>query len=317
MGAVSLWTRLYLALVIFSVLGTAFCNQFSRPPGLIAPVSAGLTLIIGLIAVFRSAEGMSRGRILFGLAALVILGTSVELVGVSTGLPFGSYSYTPNWQPVIAIPGYGWFPILLPFAWALMVAACTFISAPVGRDKRARPMWAPVAGVVAAGIDLVMEPAMTGPLAYWRWETHGPLPGGAPILNTFGWFLTATLGAGILIALGAKPERRGLDAALVLGGHIALVAVIALLPVPHDSPTRRTVRYRGVATTSPNSSSILQPPCLSLPCSRASLPSYATSSSWLTRSRMSSGKELWAFAAASTYSITRYSNIGATTNYLC
>lgn len=212
----SRWTQAYLGLVLFSLLGSVACRLARVEPGLIAPVSAFLTLLVGAAAVFSPALD-------WRIVAVLVLGTAVEWVGVTTGYPFGRYAYTDQWRPVIAIPGGGWFPLAAPLAWLMMSGASAFT---VARYRLPPWLTAPLAGLLAAVTDLVMEPAMVGKLGYWKWLSTGPLPGGAPILNFAGWFFTATLASAILL-----PSRRtsSIDAPVVLGGHVLLVLGIVAM----------------------------------------------------------------------------------------
>ena len=229
-------TRLYLALVVFSIFGLAFCRWTGSDPGPIRPVAAGFTLIIGVAAAFRSMQASAGARAYWGLALLVLLGTGVELTGVRTGYPFGRYAYTDRWQPVVGVPGFGPFPLLLPLAWAMIVGASTLVVVRLGRGSWPQVAYAGLAAALATLIDLAMEPVMTGPLGYWHWNPpgplsgplSGPLPGGAPWLNPAGWFATSALGAAALLALGARTAWRPPDAAYVLGGHVGLLAAIAI-----------------------------------------------------------------------------------------
>jgi uncharacterized membrane protein len=223
------WTRGYIGLVCFSLLGLGLTRGLRLDPGAIAPVTAALTLIVGVIAIFHSVERSLGARTYRALVVLVLLGTAVELIGVRTGFPFGRYAYTDRWRPLVALPGVGLFPLQVPLAWTLMVGACTFTLVRVGIGSWPKWAYALCAGLLCAIIDLAMEPVMTERLGYWRWLEPGPLPGGAPILNCFGWFLTASLGAAILLAFGARAAFRNADATLVLVGHLVLLAGIGVL----------------------------------------------------------------------------------------
>lgn len=181
-----------------------------------------LTLASGLAAVFgpfiRAVDRPWR-RILPTLA----LGTAAELVGLGTGFPFGRYAYTDRWWPTLPLPGLGSFPLLLPFAWLLMAGASVFVASN-WLDPMVWPWWRPalLGGLIAAVVDLGMEPVMAGRLGYWRWLAVGPLPGGAAISNFFGWWAVATI-AGCVLTSGISPRKDG-SALWVLGGFVVLVA---------------------------------------------------------------------------------------------
>lgn len=155
-------------------------------------------------------------RATLALALVLFLGAAVELIGVTTGLPFGRYIYTDRWWPTVPLPDGGRFPLLLPFAWFLVAGA-----AALAVRVRGLP-GALLGGLLAAGVDLFMEPVMAGPLDYWRWLEPGPLPGGAPILNFVGWFATASLAGAVLRALGSDAVEDVREPRIVLLGHLAL-----------------------------------------------------------------------------------------------
>ena len=170
---------------------------------------------MGVAAIF--------GPQFYRLWPVLLLGAAAEVTGLYTGFPFGQYSYTARWSPVVALPGGNYFPAILPFAWLLMAGAAWAISPGEGWRKAA------ISGGLAALIDIPMEAVMTGPLAYWRWDPGGPLPGGAPITNTIGWFVVAT-GAGLLLnRLLPSDPKSSLSARWVLGLFLLLLTALAVL----------------------------------------------------------------------------------------
>lgn len=224
------WTRAYLALVAFSVLGSFASRLTGLDPGWIAPAAALATLAAGFGSVAAEHLRLSRPRAgWWALATALAIGLVSELVGVSTGLPFGRYAYTEAWWPTMQVSGVGPFPLALPFAW-LMMAGSAYLLA-----RRQRRGWAAVAvgGFVAAVADAFMEPAATGPLGYWRWLEPGGLPGGAPLLNPVGWFLTACAAGAVLGSAhredSGPPSR---DPGIVLVVHTMFMVVVWILGQP-------------------------------------------------------------------------------------
>lgn len=220
--SLSRWTWAYLGFVAFSLLGSLLSRALHVDPGPIAPISSFLTLALGTIAVFAPFFAADSRQAAWALLLLLILGGVVELTGVTTGLPFGHYAYTDRWAPVVSLPGGGYFPLQVPFAWALVVGASTLAIHPDALRISGAFMVAVAAAAVAATLDLVMEPVMAGPLYYWHWVTPGPLPGNAPVLNTIGWFGTSLVGALILGALGSNQVEDRVNARAVLVGHLLL-----------------------------------------------------------------------------------------------
>ena len=164
------------------------------------------------------------------VVALVLgLGTAVELVGVLTGFPFGRYVYTDRWWPAVRLNEWTWFPLAVPFAWCLMAGASYLTVTRLGRGT-SRFLYIPLAGLLAAGVDLMMEPVMVHRLAYWQWQEPGPLPGGAPVSNFLGWFGTTAVAATVLHSFGAAKAWESPEPRVVLAGHAALTLGIGLLP---------------------------------------------------------------------------------------
>jgi len=232
---ISGWTKGYLSLVAFSLAGFAFSRGTHRDSGLIAPICAFLTLLVGVTAAFRSflipgPVGKQAGKVLF---SLLMVGSLVELEGVGFGIPFGHYRYTDQWAPVVVLPNGGWFPLPVPIAWALMIGAAGLAVARFGLLGRSWTLWqmALTAAGLATAIDFVMEPVMTGPLHYWEWVPPGPLPGGAAWLNPIGWFVTSFVGAVVVISLPRRATQAPppIDATVVLAGHVGLTMGLGLI----------------------------------------------------------------------------------------
>ena len=162
------------------------------------------------------------------LGVVLVLGTVAEVAGVLTGFPFGRYAYTTRWWPVVSLPDGHWFPLQVPFAWFLVVGASLLAVSRLGQGRLGKGSVL-LTGALAATIDLIMEPVMTGPLGYWRWLDAGPLPGGAPIANFLGWFATAAVAALALNAFGAAQAWRAWEPTAVLVGHVALVLGIGAI----------------------------------------------------------------------------------------
>ncbi|MBL8049334.1 MAG: carotenoid biosynthesis protein [Chthonomonas sp.] len=200
----------YLGLIAFSIGGLILSRVTGLDPGPIAPLSSLLVIVFGVLAV-----GRAYGRARYLWPILVIGGLS-ELVGLYTGYPFGTYTYTDQWWPTIPLGESHRFPLILPFAWAMIVGAAGSLAG--GRA------W--LGGLIAALIDLPMEHAMTEVFGYWKWTPPGPLFG-APVLNFFGWWAVGWLA--LLATKGAEPKP---TPAWVLGGFCLLMALAGILAQP-------------------------------------------------------------------------------------
>lgn len=149
-------------------------------------------VILGAIAIFLHARvrfGLAKAVKLFAAGTLISL--AVELLGTSTGIPFGSYSYT-------TLLGYrigGLVPFPIPLSWFYMVYASLAIVSRIfqaDHSEKTKWVWAVTAGAVLTAWDVAMDPAMSRATAHWVWETRGFFYG-MPITNWLGWFLTGSI----------------------------------------------------------------------------------------------------------------------------
>lgn len=165
--------------------------------------------------------GMKYGgatHILFGAAAMFVYGAAViglrktgiffaastvisffsELIGTSTGEPFGNYTYT-NFL------GYKLFdhvPFSIPLSW-FYVGFATFLIGYVlaGMFSLApKSLFAVIFGAWLLTVwDLVLDPAMAHEslgVKFWTWSETGPYFG-MPGQNFLGWAMTAVLFMGV------------------------------------------------------------------------------------------------------------------------
>ena len=156
--------------------------------GFVAPLVTVLIILCG-----ASIAAISIGDSKPVIGVLIICG-GAEVVGLFTGFPFGHYEYTDRWWPTVALGEFHRFPLLIPFAWLLVLG---------GAYRLARLRFGPWSAVLASAliatiIDIPMEQAMTNLFGYWKWVEVGPLFG-APVQNSVGWF-TVSLIAGSLLA---------------------------------------------------------------------------------------------------------------------
>lgn len=158
---------------------------------------------LGALAALTHAAGrFGWRRALALLAAAVAISLTAELVGTSTGYPFGAYAYTP-------LLGYrigGRVPFPIPMSWFYMIyASLSVVSVSVRHDGgwAARARNALAAGLVLTAWDAAMDPAMVQ-TAHWVWHTDGFFYG-MPLSNWGGWLLVGTIIA--WVAQGIVPPR--------------------------------------------------------------------------------------------------------------
>ena len=181
------------------------------------------TATIAAVLLFAASSLTDAGR-RFGIAAAagVLLvaggvGLVAEAVGVGTGVPFGSYSYSGTLGP--ALLGV---PLLVPVAWTMMAYPCLLLGRRLARrrtprlgtrrpDTTRRTVTVLAGAGTLAGWDLYLDPQMVA-AGHWTWSTpHPALPGipQVPLTNYAGWLLVAA----VMIALLDRtvPDRPVLD----------------------------------------------------------------------------------------------------------
>lgn len=177
-------------------------------------------LITAAWAASACLRAQPRGRVT--AAAVFGLGLVAEVVGVTTGFPFGAYSYSTAWQPTVSLWTGQPFPLLVPVAWVTVVCYC-WAMVPKGWG---RVQSATAVAILAAFVDLPMEFVMTKALGYWSFSHTSP-PFWSPLSNTLGWFAVAWI-AGWLLGSTQAPRRFRSDALLVGGTFQGFLAVVSL-----------------------------------------------------------------------------------------
>ena len=187
------------------------------------------TIVLLGAAVSVTHATVSRGaRTGAGVLVLVaVVAVLFEALGLSTGFPYGGYSYSDALGPTLL-----GVPFLVPLAWLMMAWPSWVLAARLAPSSR--PVRVLVAAYVFAAWDVVLDPQMVQ-AGYWRWDSPTPgLPGidTVPLTNLAGWLLAGlvlmTL-LDLLVARTALPGRpRTGDVAplltlgwMVLGGALA------------------------------------------------------------------------------------------------
>ncbi|MFH7030055.1 MAG: gamma-carotene 1'-hydroxylase CruF [Heteroscytonema crispum UTEX LB 1556] len=152
-------------------------------------------IILGTIAVSIFAYRMLGWRtwLAFMLPA-VSISVGSELLGTSTGFPFGYYSYLNGLGYKIA----GLVPFTIPLSW-FYVGLSAYLIARAGLGVAQKPSLLRQVGAIVLGAmlftcwDFALEPAMSQTsLPFWYWEQPGAFFG-TPYQNYAGWFGTSAL----------------------------------------------------------------------------------------------------------------------------
>jgi putative membrane protein len=170
-------TALAFAFAILWVGGLVSYLVLKGPPAASRWAAPAFLALSGII-VLVSAQAADR----MALLGWGILGWSVELLGVHTGIPFGRYQYTGVLFPLVA-----GVPVAMGCAWIVLLAYVQQMMIGWTLPEWARPL---LGAIWMTAIDLVMEPLAVGQLGYWRWSEGGSYYG-VPLSNFTGWFLVS------------------------------------------------------------------------------------------------------------------------------
>ena len=146
-------------------------------------------LIISALIVLHFEDNKNKSYFQF-IALCFALGYGVEVIGVKTGLVFGSYSYG-------ATLGFKLFdvPLLIGVNW-IILSYCTRITAQYFTRK---PIFiSTVASFLMVGLDLLIEPVAIS-YDFWEWTNDS-----IPLQNYMAWFIISFIIQ--LIGLKLVPE---------------------------------------------------------------------------------------------------------------
>jgi putative membrane protein len=133
------------------------------------------------------------------LAVFGVGGFVAELVGVHTGLPFGSYVYAGDLGPAI-----GGVPAVIALAWVMMAWPAACVAARLTARRGSRII---IGAIALAAWDVFLDPQMVD-AHHWHWRggfAHLPGIDDVPLTNFAGWLGVAF----VLMALLHAIARRG------------------------------------------------------------------------------------------------------------
>lgn len=142
-----------------------------------------------VLVILYNAWGLARA--LKTLAVVAFLAYLAELLGSSTGIPFGKYHYTDALQPQIA-----GVPLLIPLAWMMMLPPAWAIARSLlpegeGVGMRAKISFISISALAFTAWDLFLDPQMVS-FGFWIWDKPGQYFG-IPLSNYLGWIVVSAL----------------------------------------------------------------------------------------------------------------------------
>lgn len=157
--------------------------------------SGAVYIILGTIAVSIYAYRVwSTWHWLGFMIPAIIISLGSELLGTSTGFPFGHYHYLSGLGYKIG----GLVPFTIPLSW-FYLGFSAYVIARVGLATMAIPKWFQYLGAITIGAllltswDFVLDPAMSQTnVPFWYWDKPGAFFG-MPYQNFAGWLVTGIL----------------------------------------------------------------------------------------------------------------------------
>ena len=199
------------------------------------------TVVFGALAgLLHSVRRLGTGTAIWVFIASFGISLGSELLGTSTGLPFGPYSYTNQ----LGYKVLGLVPFNIPTSWFFMLYCSLAICGrllPVKDDSTSKWYWSLMAGFVLTAWDVSMDPAMVASV-HWVWHLPS-LEGmplwqniligghfyGMPLTNWLGWLLTGIVVSRVMLSI-VPPTRWARDVSPT-NFPLVLYGVNALLPL--------------------------------------------------------------------------------------
>ncbi|MFM1905596.1 MAG: hypothetical protein RIT32_392 [Actinomycetota bacterium] len=162
------------------------------------PLTISIVLVTGL-AVFAWSIKNNGPLWTIGSVLLVLIYTYLlELIGVSTAIPFGEYEYGDSLGYKLAN-----VPLVVPVAWYSMAIPVLMLARALSQRPTVVLLFSTI-GLTAW--DFLLDPWMVGE-GHWTWANPEPaLPGleGIPITNFIGWVISTFI---LFLMLDRFPRR--------------------------------------------------------------------------------------------------------------
>lgn len=164
-------------------------------------------MIIGAIAVsIYGWQTLGAKRLLTFLISSVGISLTSELLGTSTGFPFGKYGYLSGLGTKIN----DLVPFTIPLSWFYMGLVCFVIanvSLRFGNHWMHKLEAIALAALMLTSWDFVLDPAMSqAHYPFWEWGQYGAFFG-MPLQNFAGWMGTGAVFMTVAAILGGKDSQ--------------------------------------------------------------------------------------------------------------
>ncbi|HJN42135.1 MAG: pyridoxamine 5'-phosphate oxidase [Anaerolineales bacterium] len=202
---------LYVVTVVLIVLKTRF------PSGVVIGAMAAGPLMLFCFCVVDSLTILGGRRAGLLLAIGLLGGLAVEVVGVSTGWPFGQYGYARNFGTVSILS----VPLAVPMMWSTLLYLGNMVAERL-LGARGNIFQAGIGALAVTAWDLMADPMMVE-VGHWEWAVEGAYFG-IPVSNYTGWLGTAFLMLLLYRWLARKLAPGQRVAAPGWGGNMAVAA---------------------------------------------------------------------------------------------
>ena len=189
--------RVSLGVMVAAMIATPLFDQGGEQRRMLANVVVMSLFAAGLLTTWA----VHRMRALVATGAVVVTTYFIELLGSTTGFPFGAYDYTSALTPQVA-----GVPLLVSFAWA----GITLVVYGMFAGGGAR--WVQLV-MMAASItawDVFLDPQMVVE-GYWQWQPASLAFRGIPLVNYAGWLATALINSALVMAICRTPHAAELQ----------------------------------------------------------------------------------------------------------
>ena len=156
--------------------------------------------LAAVVTLFFSARMCGIGPALRISAVILGVSAGAEMLGATTGFPFGAYQYTENLGPRL----FGVMPMIIPLCWLTIVLNSFWIAVFLFQKHAAGNPTAKFLMIISAAFlsvltDLNLEPVASSVKLYWIWFEPGVHYYGVPGFNFFGWMMISLVTMGIFI----------------------------------------------------------------------------------------------------------------------
>ena len=207
--------RVSLGVMVAAMIATPLFDQGGEQRRALANAVVLSLFAVGLLTTWA----VHQVRAIVAAGAVVVTTYFIELLGSTTGFPFGTYDYTSALTPQVA-----GVPLLVSFAWA----GVTLVVYGMFAGGGAR--WVQLA-IMAASItawDVFLDPQMVGE-GYWQWEPASLTFRGIPLVNYVGWFATALINSALVMAICRAPHAVRSRLSVITYATLTVLSTIGFL----------------------------------------------------------------------------------------